>query len=221
MLVLSAVFVCACIAQTAQSNHDETEWNRIRTTKSEAELLAFMQKYPDSKFANFASRRIDELEWEKVDKTNPAAVKDFLRRFPDLQVEIPAAMQARLESQSHSDEQQPGGRSAAAGQAEGIEKTLHDLTLAYGSRNMEAVRSLWPGLPNDAAKKTQQLFKDASSLNLKLEPTSPAIIEGDVAIIVCRQTLDTAQDDRAKIDTSLVSVKMKRVGQQWLIQSLQ
>ena len=52
------------MAQTAQSNQDEVEWNRIRTTKSDAELVAFIQRYPDSKYASFASRRIDELEWE-------------------------------------------------------------------------------------------------------------------------------------------------------------
>jgi hypothetical protein len=222
VLALAAILACASFGQTATSgDQDEAEWNRIRTTKLEAELLAYIEKYPTSKFANFASRRIDELEWEKVDKTNVAAVKDFLRRYPDLQLEIPAAMQARLSAPPQEDAAQPAERTGASRSIDGIEKTLRDLTVAYGSRNIEAVRSVWPSLPQNLMKKTQQVFKEASSVALKLETTSSATIEGDTAIAICRRSLELMNDGRPSIVNSLVSIKMRRVGQQWLIESIQ
>jgi hypothetical protein len=224
MLVLKAVMACACIAQPAvTSGQDEAEWNRVRESKSEAELLSFMQKYPDSKFASFASRRIDMLAWEQVDKTNPQAVKDFLRRYPDLQVEIPAAMQGSAASPAaaNASDQHSGGRPGVPRQAEGIDKVLRNLTFAYESRSIDQIRSIWPGISKDTLKEVQQTFKDGSPIKMTLEPTSPAQVEGGMAIAVCRQTLDTVQSGRPNVITSLVSIKLRRLGQEWVIESIQ
>jgi hypothetical protein len=225
MLVLKAVMACACLAQPAvTSSQDEAEWNRLRETKNEAELLSFMEKYPDSRYASFASRRIDMLAWEQVDKTNPQAVKDFLRRYPDLQVEIPAAMQAISTtpgSAGSAGSQPAAGRTGASRQAEGIDKVLRDLTFAYENRNIERIRTIWPGISKDTLKEVQQSFKDGSAIKMTLEPTSPAHIEGGTAIAICRQTLDTTQSGRPNVMTSLVSIKLKRLGQEWVIESIQ
>jgi len=224
MLVLKAVVACACLAQpTLASGQDEAEWNRIRETKSEAELLSFMQKYPESKFASMASRRIDMLAWEQVDKTNPQAVKDFLRRYPDLQLELPAAVQAAntTASEGATSSQQAAARTGATRQAEGIDKVLRDLTFAYESRNIDRIRTIWPGISKDALKEVQQTFKDGSPVKMALEPASPAHVEGATAIAICRQTLDTVQSGRPNVITSLVSIKLRRLGREWVIESIQ
>jgi hypothetical protein len=201
------------IAEKAYTRcHDEAEWDSLRETRSEAELLSFIEKYPDSKFASFASRRIDMLAWERVDKTNPQAVKDFLRRYPDLQIEIPAAMQASATS---------NGRAEAPRQADGVDKVLRGLTSAYESRNIDQIRTIWPGISKDALKEVQHTFKDGSPIKMTLEPTSPAQIEGGTAIAICRQTIDTVQSGRPNVVTSLVSIKLRRSGQDWVIESIQ
>lgn len=224
MLVLKAVMACACIASpSVTSGQDEAEWNRLRESKSEVELLSFMEKYPDSKFASFASRRIDMLAWEQVDKSNPQAVKDFLRRYPDLQVEIPAAMlgSAAFPAAANGSNQQSGGHSEAPRQVDGIDKVLRNLTIAYESRNLDQIRSIWPGISKDTLKEVQQTFKDGSPIKMTLEPTSPTQVEGGMAIAVCRQTLDTVQSGRPNVITSLVSIKLRRLGQEWVIESIQ
>ena len=221
ILLLTLVVVVAMPAQTAiQGSGDEIEWSRIRTTKSEEELLAYIEKYPNSRYADFASRRIDELAWERVDKTNPAAVKDFLRRYPDLRINLPPSMQA-AESEQPESARQPNERTAAAGHESGVSKALRLLALAYESRRIEQIRTVWPGISQDTAKKVQQTFKEASSISMKLEPTAPAVIEGSTAIVVCRRTLDMVDNGRPNLTAALVSIKLRLIGQEWLIESVQ
>lgn len=241
MLMLIAVSACVCIAQTT----DEAEWNRIRETKSETELLAFMEKYPQSKFAAFASRRIDLLAWEKVDKKDPEAIKRFLRAYPDLEVELPATLQGAITLGPHksveSKTTEPAApaniaqnvparavetatsaeRTSASRQSEGIDKALRELTLAYENKSVDGIRTIWPTISQDVLKKVQQAFRDASSIKMTLAPTSPALVEGSTAIAICRRTLDTVYDGRSNILTSLVSIKLRRIGQEWVIESIQ
>jgi hypothetical protein len=72
---------------------ERREWDRVSADSKVAAFADFLQKYPQSSHAAEAKQRVQELEWQSVDKTQPAALEAFLSQHPSSEYS-PQAQQA-------------------------------------------------------------------------------------------------------------------------------
>src|SRR5688500_14193882 len=119
---VAALFVVA-IHLAADDSPAEQDWSKIKNTTETTELEEFITKYPDSKFAGLASRRMDELAWQKVDKSDSNAVLQFLRTHADFKAEEPA--QRRDRQRATAANARAGGQRTP--EAEAIDSALQSL----------------------------------------------------------------------------------------------
>ncbi len=61
---------------------ERRDWGRVSEDPQPAGFADFLQKYPQSSYAAEAKQRVQELEWQSVDKTQPSALQAFLTDHP-------------------------------------------------------------------------------------------------------------------------------------------
>jgi outer membrane protein assembly factor BamD (BamD/ComL family) len=59
------------------------DWGRVQSSDSEADWKEFLNKYPNSSHASSAAAKIEQYEWDAVDKNNRSAVEAFLAANPN------------------------------------------------------------------------------------------------------------------------------------------
>jgi outer membrane protein assembly factor BamD (BamD/ComL family) len=59
------------------------DWDRIEATGSEADWKEFLKKYPNSPNASSAAAKIEQYDWDAVDKNSRGAVEAFLAANPN------------------------------------------------------------------------------------------------------------------------------------------
>ena len=64
-------------------NPEVAEWSKVKASRDINATNAFLEKYLGGRFAAEASRWLDDLEWEQIDRKDKKAVQEFLRRHPD------------------------------------------------------------------------------------------------------------------------------------------
>lgn len=213
----AAAAVCvSAFLLVAGDNQAEAEWNKVSASKSVAELNEFISRHPESKFADLASRRIDELAWEKVNKNDAAAVREFARKHPDMPVNLPAAP-----AEPPREPERIVSKQRQSPSYDAISATLNQYAQAYESKNADDVRLVWPRMPSDSFKLIQRTFREASSIKMRISIEKDPEIQGDKATVVCRRTLDTLYDDNKSNPTeSVITVRLRRIGQGWVIDQI-
>jgi hypothetical protein len=207
-----AVLLVVAIHLAAADSPAEQDWSKVKNTTEMTELEEFIAKYPDSKFAALASRRMDELAWQKVDKSDPNAVLHFLRTHADFKADEPA--------------QRPGRAASAASATDGravspIDRALQSLAEAYQRRSVEELRRVWPTIPANTLKLVERTFREAWEIRMELTPGNDPVMDGDKAIVICRQKLDTVyKGNRSNPTESLITVHLQRIGPGWVIEKI-
>ncbi len=62
---------------------DQRDWDGLRNSRDVPALQAFAKKYPGSALAEQARRRIEQLDWEAVNKKDLAALRGFVQKHGD------------------------------------------------------------------------------------------------------------------------------------------
>ena len=126
-----------------------TDWTSIRNSTDIAVFEEFLAKHPDGTLQREAEGRIDDLAWRQARAAGTAgAVNEYLRQHPEgnhiaearsllAELKPPAATQPDL---------QPRSVVAAVSEEDLVKAVLRDLGRAYEAKDIDRVRSLWPGL---------------------------------------------------------------------------
>jgi serine/threonine protein kinase/outer membrane protein assembly factor BamD (BamD/ComL family) len=79
----TAVIQGADVAMTAAIEDTESQdWARASASGTQSDLEAFVSKYPSSPHASAAAQKIQQLEWDAVDKQSLSAVQAYLKTHP-------------------------------------------------------------------------------------------------------------------------------------------
>jgi hypothetical protein len=70
---------------------EQQDWNRLGGGASLASIESFVAKYPNGPHANAALVKVEELQWQNVDKGNPDSLRAYMAKYPA----SPFANQAR------------------------------------------------------------------------------------------------------------------------------
>jgi uncharacterized caspase-like protein len=192
-----------------------TEWQALRESNDVAALETFRRRYPNDPLAAQASSRIERLEWDRASVSRkPEDLRAFLARFPSS--EFAAAARAALSQMDTP------ATTAPVDPQQGIQETLKKYAEAYGRKDLEEIKTLRPALSRSEVKALEQVFGFARSLSMQLEPLGPAKVDGDSATLRARITTQirdqSGQLPPAKAD---ISIRLKRAGANWVIESMQ
>ncbi len=61
---------------------EQQDWKKLGSGASLAALGTFAAKYPGGLHANAAAAKVEELQWQGIDKGNPDSLRDFMAKYP-------------------------------------------------------------------------------------------------------------------------------------------
>ncbi len=139
---------------------DQREWDGLRNSNDVPALQAFAKKYPGSALAEQAKRRIEQLDWEAVDKKDLVALKGFLQKHGDGSYARQATAEiGRLEQAN-----------GVAADRQAVRQALARYAAAYDRMDARALQEAWPAIPRDTLDTISSSFKNARSMRMELRP---------------------------------------------------
>lgn len=188
------------------------EWDRIGSSTDTVVLDGFRRRFPADPLAQQAATRIRSLEWERaLASGTPEAVDDFLRRFP-----------------GHSDATRWVVDRKAADKAlalAGIKAAVDKVGAAYAARDLEALQSIRPTLTPQERKRLEDAFRMFKTIRYELRPSSAPDLHssGDTAMVKCRLEVEMRAADGSGPPKAeqRVTVKLRRTGETWVVESVQ
>jgi uncharacterized caspase-like protein len=187
-----------------------SEWERIQDRRDPKALAQFLDKYPDGPFAAQALSRLEEIEWERIQTSKDLAL---LRAFYERRPAGPFAHQARTAIQNL--EQTERGQQALLAALRRYEK-------AYQSRSTAELAAAWPNLPSRDLERIEDFFRISQSIELNLYAEGDAEFSAEKARLHCRRLLAfTDQRGNQKTNSDRVTVAFRKLGDAWVIDSLQ
>ena len=96
-----------------------------------------------------------------------------------------------------------------------------NLQTVYAKRDVAAVKAIWPAIPANAAE--QLTSRDLVSVSLQLDIRGDITVSGDTATVSCQRTvqIQDRSERRPRSAGNAVTVKLRRSGGSWLIDSVQ
>jgi serine/threonine protein kinase len=186
-------------------------WEQVRNSRDIAALEDFRRKHPGSDFAEQAARRIEQVEWEAVNKQDAAALRTFAQKHPGGALAQQALAEAAKVEQAHK----------AGVERQAIQQLLSRYESAYQTRDADALEAVWPSIPPRTLASIRTTFRNARSISLDLNPAGEANISGDTATLVCRRTLQQSFGDKPLQNQDTITLKLRRQGVSWVIESIQ
>jgi hypothetical protein len=222
------------------------DWNRVRGSSNPDELEDFVRKHPGGAHLDEArelitklrqqaqadaARQAEQTAWDAVDKSKKAALQDFLSRYGggahaqearavvnEIDKREADAIAAQRASEVKTQEQ--GNRSQADTQA--ITQALTAFESAYNSKDVRALKAVWPSMPKNTGDELGAQFRYAKSLAFRLRQSGAPIVAGDTATVPCTRALEMVARDGQKVSSGdeHVRVTLERAGSAWTIRSI-
>jgi hypothetical protein len=102
-----------------------------------------------------------------------------------------------------------------------IEEVLRSYKAAYEGKDLEALRTLWPSLADNQAKKLGEYFKFARSIQVDLQPIDPPRVAGETATVTCRRVDQVVTVDGKKIKNETnTTLNLRKKGLSWTIEAI-
>ena len=185
------------------------EWERVRSSRDIKVLSEYQARNPGSPFSEDTARRIEALEWEAAKTSNsPDAYRAFTERHPT----------SLFADQARAALKQFEQKNSASKLIAEILKSYED---AYRNRDSQGVSRIWPSLGKRDLARIEDFFRIARTVELRLDPVSPAKIESDKAIVQCKRIMrfsDERTQQRSVED--VVTIGLHQTGSQWVIESV-
>jgi hypothetical protein len=212
----------------AQSLLENAIWSRTNRDDI-ASLRAYAGRFPRGPHAGEASSRIAELTWNAVDKKEEQALRNFIGQFPD-SPNRPEAQRLLdqlgldTERKKKGVEEQARIEAQKAGQGadrQGIAQALTQYKQAYETRNLAQLRAVYPTLAGKTLDSIRQTFGFADSIQLDLKPLGEPEISGDTATVAVERSLRQTAGKKALAPVhGAITIRLKRIGQKWVIDSI-
>jgi len=187
-----------------------TEWDRISASSDVAVLESFRQKFIGDPLAIEAGNRIRYLEWQRAKATGDAnVIRQFVSRYPQHK-EALAWLSAQAATEKTSD-------------SSGVLSAIERYAKAYESRDVDGLHAIRPGLSPSERKRLEQAFREFKSIRYSLLPQGEPAIDPTGATVKCRMKVEMRGADGGAprpVDQA-VTVRLKRQGDAWIVDSIQ
>lgn len=176
------------------------QWQSLQDSRGSAPLESFVRSYPTGAHAELARQRIDQIEWDSVDKKAPAALRAFAQEHSDSPHAAEALAQADLV---------------------GVSQALYLFARAIDQRDEALLKAVWPGIPPSALDKWRTMFQNARSVGIELHPGAP-LISGTSASVECRSKLQQVYpgDSQTYSEERTMRIGLRKQGTDWQISTV-
>lgn len=184
------------------------EWEKLVGSRDLIALESFRARFPSDPNAAEAAERIRGIEWETaVSENTRAAVGRFLRKYPGNTAALEWIAKADAADRSSAE-------TAVLAAVERFRK-------ANESRNVDELVAVRPSLAAER-RRLEQSYRSIRSMKYDLTPSGAPLIEAAGATVKCRLRVETKMDGGAPppID-KMVTVKLRRQGDSWIIESVE
>ena len=218
---------------------ESTAYNQTLSSNDESILRQFLRRYPNSKYASQVANRLEEIEWNNLNKGDLTALDTFLGAHPqghhsnearklvdELQREQGEFLDAMRDDSSpvlksfldrHPDgpyAEQVRAKLSLRRERQAVLDVLHNYETAYNKHDFEGILRVWPSCPEKYRKIIRDSFNSPQTLSLRLEVRGEPEINGDFATVKCQEVRSGALNA-----TSAVTITLVRDKDKWLIQS--
>jgi serine/threonine-protein kinase len=217
------------------------DWKQANTTNDPKQVEEYLAKHPSSPHAAEAESRLDDLTWERTNRTDVAALKAYISRFrnahhsedashliDDLlwkQVDKhdPKAVRAfvgNYPTSAHRDEAEGIVKQLDLLDADkkGIQDAINAFNAAFQHQSARELKAIWPSVP--------PLFLDAMdrpggiTTIMTLAPTGVPVISGDTAVIMCDLNSTTTPSGRPARSPLRERVQLHKRNGRWQIEQM-
>lgn len=195
-------------ADKAMRRIEQLEWETARAKRDKGLLQTFISRHPTSVYRDPALKLLDDIEWENVKRKEINSLRAFIQQFPNNPHVKEATSILQALEQSERDKAQ-------------IELLLRRYEEAYAKKDRNALVEIWPTMPRQVRDTLSEVFR-AARISMKLSPKSELAISGDTGTLVCERvsiTRFSGSDDLQQRES--VTVRFRRSGQGWIIQSIE
>jgi hypothetical protein len=222
-----------------EQDAESMAYSQDATSTDASVLRQFLRKYPNGRYAPQVLSRLEDIEWNNLNKSDLTALDMFLRTHSqgrhasearrlvdDLQreqsefidamgVNSTGALRAFLNR--HPDG--PYADRVRTNLALHLDKeavlgVLHSYEDSYNRHDFGGILQVWPSCPEKYRKLLRDSFQSLQPQSLKLEVRGEPEINGNFATVKCQETRSGALNATAPVTITLV-----RDGDKWVIQS--
>ena len=220
----------------AQSRLDNLIWSRVNQSDAPA-LRDYVSRFARGTHASDALLHLADLAWNSIDQKNEQAVRSFIRQNSDnphraqAQTILDQFEKQRLDAAERLRQDRAKEESKKQVDAELVRQTadrpkiLHTLVQyeeAYRAKDIAQLTVVYPSLPAAMVKSIADAFRRADSFQMDLKPLGEPQISGDSAVVRVERSIHQIQRGRALDPVQgPVTVRMRRSGQAWVIESIQ
>ena len=221
-------------AETKPVDTEPQDWSRVAGSGNIQDFQDYLRKHPGGSHERDAQAQIariqqaeaaraDQAAWDSIDKTNKAALQEFVARHGNSAHAADArslldgilkreTADAAAELKKKTEE----GRTKADSQA--VLRTLTDFEAAFNQMDLATMERLYNPMP--AALREQ--FRGFKSVTFSMKPTGVPAVNGDTATVTCTraQSVVAKQGGRFATPTEQVRVTLNRTGAGWIIREI-
>lgn len=197
--------------QQALILQEQVEWDSLKGGKDLEALTAFVNRFPQGPHVSDARNLMRDLQaeqeqWLSARASNDRALlKAYLEKYPGGQYAGAARQEiARL------DASRVGSLPRATDGKEAVFSIIRAYEKAYGDRNVEALRGIWPGMTPEQLDHLTEFFRLGSSINLTCNISGDPEIAGDQATVRFTRSLTYVIDGKQEKQTAKVTMRLKR-----------
>jgi tetratricopeptide (TPR) repeat protein len=136
-----------------------------------------------------------------------------------------SAMEQTAETISRQSQVEAPDRARDAAQKEsdrrGVEEALRGYKTAWESKDLDRLKTLWPGLDGGTEKKLKQTFEFSRSIKIDLQLTNISITR-DAATVICQRQdrTVTVTGDKLTSKPFKTTITLRRTGSTWVIEDV-
>ena len=218
------------------------DWERVRSRNTIDELQSFVRQHPGGQHAEEARNLINQLgqaqtreaeekalreqenAWMAVDKTQRAALQEFITHYGNSRhVQDARTLQNAIEKKETDDLSAQRANEQKAHDQEVIKQTLRKYETAFSEKNIAELQTVWITTSTEA-KKVNDQFRNARTFQVKLSLTSPVTVVGDSAAVECARTVTVVPANgpvtKPISNQDRVRITLIRSGSTWLIRAI-
>jgi eukaryotic-like serine/threonine-protein kinase len=190
---------------------EELRFQVARNSGDEAVLQAFLRDYPSGDRHDMILERSDDSVWEKTNKHDVVSLLAYIaKKNPGRHTD--EAMKD-LESLKSPLPPRPLPR---VDDKRAVADVLEQYRHAYEHKNVDELKTIWPGMTDSAVTGLRRVFRDARSVKMTCNIMEGPNIEGDQAVVEFTQSLTIGGQQKA----AQVVMRLRRVNSVWQIESL-
>jgi hypothetical protein len=189
-------------SELAGRKMEELRFQEARNSGDEATLRAFLKDYPSGARYDQIFGRLDDLAWEKTNKSDKASLQAYVARVPGGKY----VGQANDAIKNLTETAKPPVDAKAE-----VVKLIERYVKAYNDTNIEELRQIWPGMDKRQVSNMHDFFRMARNVESRCTLLEEPKVNGADATVKIMQVTTFVLKGQQQRQSGTLTLKLKLV----------